>query len=234
MHLLFLKLNLKANPFSLTFQPEMWNSKSILVKPKTELPKNHCFLFRPDLAWQAIVWTLPLEDLQGIFWRRRKMISFFKITYDFTNFILFFQEWKTRHLRDDHVDWFTRKWKNHLGRKTCSRQSRKTLQYHWNFSSSWTYEGMLYEIFCLHLLFIQNWWYIMSFQVNGEPRKQHLTNWDSLIGRLTKCAQDMIRLGSQRRRNIIIDQVGLFWSDSKKHFVILFQSLELLYEFRFW
>ena len=79
MHLLFLKLNLKANPFSLTFQPEMWNSKSILVKPKTELPKNHCFLFRPDLAWQAIVWTLPLEDLQGILWRRRKMISSLKL-----------------------------------------------------------------------------------------------------------------------------------------------------------
>ena len=94
MHLLFLKLNLKANPFSLTFQPEMWNSKSILVKPKTELPKNHCFLFRPDLAWQAIVWTLPLEDLQGIFWRRRKKKSFFKITYDFTNFILFFRNEK--------------------------------------------------------------------------------------------------------------------------------------------
>ena len=154
MHLLFLKLNLKANPFSLTFQPEMWNSKSILVKPKTELPKNHCFLFRPDLAWQAIVWTLPLEALQGIFWRRRKMISFFKITYDFTNFILFFQEWKTRHLRDDHVDWFTRKWKNHLGRKTCSRQSRKTLQYHWNFSSSWTYEGICCMKFFVYICFL--------------------------------------------------------------------------------
>ena len=50
----------------------------------------------------------------------------------------------------------------------------------------------------------------ISLQVNGEPRKQHLTNWESLIGRLTKCAQDMIRLGSQRRRNIIIDQVSLF------------------------
>ena len=95
------------------------------------------------------------------------------------------------------------------------------------------HERMKVCCICFHLLFIQNW-YIIPFQVNGEPRKQHLTNWDSLIGRLTKCAQDMIRLGSQRRRNIIIDQVGLFWSDSKKHFVILFQSLELLYEFRFW
>ena len=49
---------------------------------------------------------------------------------------------------------------------------------------------------------------ISNFQVNGEPRKKHMTTkWEQLISKLTKCCQDMLRLASQRRRNFIVDQV---------------------------
>lgn len=46
-------------------------------------------------------------------------------------------------------------------------------------------------------------------QVNGEPRKKHHTGkWELVVQKATRSLQEMLRAASQRRRNVIIDQVG--------------------------
>ena len=49
----------------------------------------------------------------------------------------------------------------------------------------------------------------ISVQVNGEPRKKHHTGkWELVVQKATRSLQEMLRAASQRRRNVIIDQVG--------------------------
>ena len=49
---------------------------------------------------------------------------------------------------------------------------------------------------------------IEKMKVDGEPKKKHLEGkWDQLIQKSTRCLQDLLRTASQRRRNVIIDQV---------------------------
>ena len=49
----------------------------------------------------------------------------------------------------------------------------------------------------------------LSPQVNGEPRKKHFTGkWELVVQKATRSLQEMLRAASQRRRNVIIDQVG--------------------------
>ena len=46
-------------------------------------------------------------------------------------------------------------------------------------------------------------------QVNGEPRKDHHKGkWEQVVQKATRSLQEMLRAASQRRRNVIIDQVG--------------------------
>lgn len=50
---------------------------------------------------------------------------------------------------------------------------------------------------------------ICLIQVNGEPRKKHHTGkWELVVQKATRSLQEMLRAASQRRRNVIIDQVG--------------------------
>ena len=44
--------------------------------------------------------------------------------------------------------------------------------------------------------------------MNGEPRKSHHKGkWEQVVQKATRSLQEMIRAASQRRRNVIIDQV---------------------------
>ena len=46
-------------------------------------------------------------------------------------------------------------------------------------------------------------------KVNGEPRKDHHKGkWEQVVQKATRSLQEMLRAASQRRRNVIIDQVG--------------------------
>ena len=46
-------------------------------------------------------------------------------------------------------------------------------------------------------------------QVNGEPRKDHHKGkWEQVVQKAPRSLQEMLRAASQRRRNVIIDQVG--------------------------
>jgi heterogeneous nuclear ribonucleoprotein U-like protein 1 len=50
---------------------------------------------------------------------------------------------------------------------------------------------------------------INKMTVNGEPRKKHHTGkWELVVQKATRSLQEMLRAASQRRRNVIIDQVG--------------------------
>ena len=49
---------------------------------------------------------------------------------------------------------------------------------------------------------------ISDFKVNGEPRKEHHKGkWEQVVQKATRSLQEMLRAASQRRRNVIIDQV---------------------------
>ena len=44
--------------------------------------------------------------------------------------------------------------------------------------------------------------------MNGEPRKEHHKGkWEQVVQKATRSLQEMLRAASQRRRNVIIDQV---------------------------
>ena len=48
--------------------------------------------------------------------------------------------------------------------------------------------------------------------MNGEPRKDHFKGkWETVVQKATRSLQEMLRAASQRRRNVIIDQVGGFF-----------------------
>jgi len=50
---------------------------------------------------------------------------------------------------------------------------------------------------------------INKMTVNGEPRKKHHKGkWEQVVQKATRSLQEMLRAASQRRRNVIIDQVG--------------------------
>merc|ERR1719189_1913480 len=50
---------------------------------------------------------------------------------------------------------------------------------------------------------------INKMTVNGEPRKDHHKGkWEQVVQKATRSLQEMLRAASQRRRNVIIDQVG--------------------------
>jgi len=50
---------------------------------------------------------------------------------------------------------------------------------------------------------------IGKMTVNGEPRKKHHTGkWELVVQKATRSLQEMLRAASQRRRNVIIDQVS--------------------------
>jgi heterogeneous nuclear ribonucleoprotein U-like protein 1 len=50
---------------------------------------------------------------------------------------------------------------------------------------------------------------MLSLQVNGEPRKKHYAGkWELVVQKATRSLQEMLRAASQRRRNVIIDQVS--------------------------
>ena len=50
----------------------------------------------------------------------------------------------------------------------------------------------------------------LYLQVNGEPRKKHHKGkWEQVVQKATRSLQEMLRAASQRRRNVIIDQVGV-------------------------
>merc|ERR1719410_1528663 len=50
---------------------------------------------------------------------------------------------------------------------------------------------------------------IEKMTVNGEPRKKHHKGkWEQVVQKATRSLQEMLRAASQRRRNVIIDQVG--------------------------
>merc|ERR1719474_1714123 len=49
---------------------------------------------------------------------------------------------------------------------------------------------------------------INKMTVNGEPRKKHHKGkWEQVVQKATRSLQEMLRAASQRRRNVIIDQV---------------------------
>jgi len=51
---------------------------------------------------------------------------------------------------------------------------------------------------------------INKMTVNGEPRKKHHKGkWEQVVQKATRSLQEMLRAASQRRRNVIIDQVGV-------------------------
>eukprot|EP00092_Neocalanus_flemingeri_P046546 GFUD01052381.1.p1 GENE.GFUD01052381.1~~GFUD01052381.1.p1 ORF type:complete len:477 (+),score=169.69 GFUD01052381.1:85-1515(+) len=51
---------------------------------------------------------------------------------------------------------------------------------------------------------------INKMTVNGEPRKKHYKGkWEQVVQKATRSLQEMLRAASQRRRNVIIDQVGV-------------------------
>ena len=50
-------------------------------------------------------------------------------------------------------------------------------------------------------------------QVNGQPRKEHHKGkWEQVVQKATRSLQEMLRAASQRRRNVIIDQVRRLFS----------------------
>jgi len=50
---------------------------------------------------------------------------------------------------------------------------------------------------------------INKMTVNGEPRKKHHKGkWEQVVQKATRSLQEMLRAAGQRRRNVIIDQVG--------------------------
>ena len=52
--------------------------------------------------------------------------------------------------------------------------------------------------------------------MNGEPRKKHHTGkWELVVQKATRSLQEMLRAASQRRRNVIIDQVRTQILDSR-------------------
>ena len=58
--------------------------------------------------------------------------------------------------------------------------------------------------------------YFLNAQVNGEPRKKHHTGkWELVVQKATRSLQEMLRAASQRRRNVIIDQVRTQILDSR-------------------
>ena len=64
--------------------------------------------------------------------------------------------------------------------------------------------------------------------MNGEPRKKHHTGkWELVVQKATRSLQEMLRAASQRRRNVIIDQVGAFRSIKRVVFVQLCRLLKL-------
>merc|ERR1740129_1565945 len=49
---------------------------------------------------------------------------------------------------------------------------------------------------------------INKMTVNGEPRKEHHKGkWEQVVQKAARSLQEMLRAASQRRRNVIIDQV---------------------------
>lgn len=48
-----------------------------------------------------------------------------------------------------------------------------------------------------------------KMKVDGESlKKHHDGKWDQLIQKCTRCLQEWLRMASQRRRNVVVDQVG--------------------------
>merc|ERR1712223_1292759 len=50
-----------------------------------------------------------------------------------------------------------------------------------------------------------------KMKVNGEPlKKHHDGKWDQLIQKCTRCLQEWLRMASQRRRNVVVDQTNVY------------------------
>jgi len=69
---------------------------------------------------------------------------------------------------------------------------------------------------------------VERMKVNGEPRKNSMekAKWDTLFSKLTKCGQDMLRIASQRRRNIIVDQQTNVFANAQKRKVRPFEGMQ--------
>ena len=70
---------------------------------------------------------------------------------------------------------------------------------------------------------------INKMTVNGEPRKKHYTGkWEVVVQKATRSLQEMLRAASQRRRNVIIDQVSATWLSIKYVVFVQFCRLHFL------
>jgi len=56
-----------------------------------------------------------------------------------------------------------------------------------------------------------------KMKVNGESlKKHHDGKWDQLIQKCTRCLQEWLRMASQRRRNVVVDQTNVYPNAQKR------------------